>query len=146
MNGTAVSESTCAARDEDRDGGRLSRSSAARGQERRRHKAMAVPGVRQVVRIDDAVAVVADHMGAAKKGLAALDIEWNEGPNATLTHGRDRADLDGGAPDRGRSRGRPATSTRLWRSAAKKIESVYELPYLVARDDGAAELHGARAA
>src|SRR6202163_2248933 len=32
--------------------------------------AKAVKGVRQVVRLDDAVAVVADHMGAAKKGLA----------------------------------------------------------------------------
>src|SRR6267142_1329686 len=31
--------------------------------------ARAVNGVRQIVRLDDAVAVVADHMGAAKKGL-----------------------------------------------------------------------------
>ena len=37
--------------------------------------AKAVRGVRQIVRLDDAVAVVADHMGAAKKGLAALMIE-----------------------------------------------------------------------
>src|ERR1700726_4747437 len=41
--------------------------------------AKAVKGVRQVVRLDDAVAVVADHMGAAKKGLAALVIEWDGG-------------------------------------------------------------------
>ena len=31
----------------------------------------AAKGVRQIVRLDDAVAVVIDHMGAAKKGLAA---------------------------------------------------------------------------
>ena len=48
-------------------------------------KAMAVNGVSQVVRLDDAVAVIAQHMGAAKKGLAALDIQWDEGPNATLS-------------------------------------------------------------
>src|SRR5205085_85034 len=42
--------------------------------------AKAVKGVRQIVRLDDAVAVVADHMGAAKKGLAALVIEWDDGP------------------------------------------------------------------
>ena len=36
--------------------------------------AKAVKGVRQIVRLDDAVAVIADHMGAAKKGLAALVI------------------------------------------------------------------------
>ena len=47
--------------------------------------AKAVRGVRQIVRLDDAVAVVADHMGAAKKGLAALKIEWDDGPNATLS-------------------------------------------------------------
>ncbi|MBV8521834.1 MAG: xanthine dehydrogenase family protein molybdopterin-binding subunit, partial [Acetobacteraceae bacterium] len=47
--------------------------------------AKAVKGVRQIVRLNDAVAVVADHMGAAKKGLAALKIEWDDGPHATLT-------------------------------------------------------------
>src|SRR5258706_15392159 len=47
--------------------------------------ARAVKGVRQIVRLDDTVAVVADHMGAAKKGLEALVIEWEEGPNAKLT-------------------------------------------------------------
>src|SRR3982075_3028329 len=46
--------------------------------------AKAVKGVRQIVRLDDAVAVVADHMGAAKKGLAALAIEWDDGPHAKL--------------------------------------------------------------
>ena len=34
-------------------------------------------GVRQVVNIDEAVAVVADHMGAAKKGLVS---ETDAGP------------------------------------------------------------------
>src|SRR5439155_15512079 len=47
-------------------------------------KAKAVKGVGKVVRLDDAVAVVADHMGAAKKGLAALVIEWEDGPHAKL--------------------------------------------------------------
>ena len=46
--------------------------------------AKAVKGVRQIIRLDDAIAVVADHMGAAKKGLAALVIEWEDGPHANL--------------------------------------------------------------
>jgi isoquinoline 1-oxidoreductase beta subunit len=46
--------------------------------------AKAVNGMRQIVRLDDAVAVVADHMGAAKKGLAALVVEWDDGPHAKL--------------------------------------------------------------
>src|SRR5260370_5128208 len=49
--------------------------------------ARAVNGVRQIVRLDDAVAVVADHMGAAKKRLAALGGEWGDGPYARLTPG-----------------------------------------------------------
>jgi isoquinoline 1-oxidoreductase subunit beta len=56
--------------------------------------AWAVEGVRQIVRLDDAVAVVADHMGAAKKGLEALKIEWDDGPHASLSSemvGRDSA-------------------------------------------------------
>src|SRR3989441_5354531 len=48
-------------------------------------KARRIKGVQQVVRLDDAVAVVADHMWAAKQGLAALDIRWDEGPNAKLS-------------------------------------------------------------
>src|SRR5258705_9051122 len=46
--------------------------------------AKAVKGVRQIVQLEDAVAVVADHMGAAKKGLAALVIQWDDGPHAKL--------------------------------------------------------------
>jgi isoquinoline 1-oxidoreductase subunit beta len=45
-------------------------------------KAKQLPGVRQVVVLEDFVAVVGDHTWAAKQGLAALDIQWDEGPNA----------------------------------------------------------------
>ena len=48
-------------------------------------QARAVPGVRQVVVLDDLVAVVGDHMWAAKQGLAALDVTWNDGPNGTVS-------------------------------------------------------------
>jgi isoquinoline 1-oxidoreductase beta subunit len=43
-----------------------------------------IRGVRQIVRIDDAVAVIADHTWAARKGLAALRITWDEGANASI--------------------------------------------------------------
>ncbi|HEX7944133.1 MAG TPA: molybdopterin cofactor-binding domain-containing protein, partial [Phenylobacterium sp.] len=48
-------------------------------------KAKAVPGVRQVVVLDNLVAVVGDHMWAAKQGLAALDITWDDGPNGGVS-------------------------------------------------------------
>jgi isoquinoline 1-oxidoreductase beta subunit len=47
-------------------------------------KAKAIQGVRQIVRLDDAVAVVADHMWAAKQGLAALDIRWDDGQHGRI--------------------------------------------------------------
>jgi isoquinoline 1-oxidoreductase subunit beta len=43
-----------------------------------------VPGVRQVVVLDDLVAVVGDHMWAALQGMRALVIEWAPGPNAAI--------------------------------------------------------------
>jgi len=42
-------------------------------------------GVRQVVVLDNAVAVVADNTWYAKQGAAALKIQWDDGPNAKLS-------------------------------------------------------------
>jgi isoquinoline 1-oxidoreductase beta subunit len=47
--------------------------------------ALAVAGVRQVVRVGDAVAVVAEHTWAAKKGLKAAAVRWDDGPNAIVS-------------------------------------------------------------
>ena len=47
--------------------------------------ARSIAGVRQVVALDDAVAVVGDHMWAAKCGLEALEIRWDDGPNAAVS-------------------------------------------------------------
>lgn len=44
--------------------------------------ALRVRGVGQVVRLSDVVAVVADHMGAARKGLAAAVVQWDDGAAA----------------------------------------------------------------
>ena len=47
-------------------------------------EAMAVPGVVQVVRLDDRVAVVAEHYWQAVKGRRALTITWEEGAAAGI--------------------------------------------------------------
>jgi isoquinoline 1-oxidoreductase beta subunit len=44
-----------------------------------------IPGVQKIVVLDDMVAVVGDHMWAAKKGLDALVVDWDEGPNARIS-------------------------------------------------------------
>jgi isoquinoline 1-oxidoreductase beta subunit len=48
-------------------------------------KAKAVPGVLQVVPISNGIAVVAKNTWAAFQGQKALEIAWNEGPNAKVS-------------------------------------------------------------
>ena len=103
--------------------------------------ARAVKGVRQVVRIDDAVAVVADHMGAAKKGLAAAAIQWDDGPNATLSSADIVRQLEEASKRPGavaRSEGDAAAGARR-RGAAdrRRLSDAVPRP----RGDGADELH-----
>jgi isoquinoline 1-oxidoreductase subunit beta len=92
--------------------------------------AKAVKGVRQIVRLDDAVAVVADHMGAAKKGLAALEIEWDDGPHAKLTT-RDVLDaLEKATLSPGAVAQNIGDVDKAIASAATKVEASYHLPFL----------------
>lgn len=42
-------------------------------------RARAIPGVRDVVKLDDGVAVIGDHFWAAKTGVEALEAEWDFG-------------------------------------------------------------------
>jgi isoquinoline 1-oxidoreductase beta subunit len=48
-------------------------------------RAKAIAGVRQIVVLDDLVAVVGDHTWAALQGLQALDVSWDEGTNAGVS-------------------------------------------------------------
>jgi isoquinoline 1-oxidoreductase beta subunit len=93
-------------------------------------KALATKGVRQVVRLDDAVAVVADHMGAAKKGLAALAIEWNEGPNATLGTADVVRELESALQGAGAIAQREGDVETAMAGAATKVEATYQVPFL----------------
>jgi len=94
-------------------------------------KAKAVEGVRQIVRLDDVVAVVADHMWAAKQGLKALVIRWDDGPNGTVNTADVVQGLAAAAQKPGvivRNEGDVAAALA---GAPKKLESVYEVPFLV---------------
>lgn len=48
-------------------------------------KAKAVPGVKNVVQISNGVAVIADNTWNAMQGRKVLDVQWDEGPNASQT-------------------------------------------------------------
>ena len=92
--------------------------------------AKAVKGVRQIVRLDDAVAVVADHMGAAKKGLAALVIEWDAGPHANLSTDDVARALEQATLNAGAVAQNIGDVDKALAGAATKVEATYHLPFL----------------
>jgi isoquinoline 1-oxidoreductase subunit beta len=92
--------------------------------------AKAVKGVRQIVRLDDAIAVVADHMGAAKKGLAALVIEWDDGPHAKLGTDDILHDLERATQNPGAVAQSIGDTDKAMASAATKVEATYQVPFL----------------
>jgi CO/xanthine dehydrogenase Mo-binding subunit len=93
--------------------------------------AMAVPGVVQVVRLPNAVAVVGDYFWAAKRGLDACKITWDPGPNAGLTTAKLWADLD-----RASQAATAAVAVthgdvnRAYNDAKTKLAAVYRQPFL----------------
>jgi isoquinoline 1-oxidoreductase subunit beta len=92
--------------------------------------AKAVNGVRQIVRLDDAVAVVADHMGAAKKGLAALKIEWDDGPHSKLATGDVARELENATTKPGAVAQNVGDADKAMAGAATKLEATYQVPFL----------------
>jgi isoquinoline 1-oxidoreductase subunit beta len=92
--------------------------------------AKAVKGVRQIVRLDDVVAVVADHMGAAKKGLAALKIEWDDGQNGTLSTADIAKELEQATLGTGAVAQKIGDADKAMADAATRVEAIYQVPFL----------------
>jgi isoquinoline 1-oxidoreductase beta subunit len=92
--------------------------------------AKVVKGVRQIVRLDDAIAVVADHMGAAKKGLAALVIEWDDGPHAKLNTDDILHELERATQKPGAVAQNIGDIDKAMASATSKVEATYQVPFL----------------
>jgi isoquinoline 1-oxidoreductase subunit beta len=92
--------------------------------------AKAVKGVSQIVQLEDAVAVVADHMGAAKKGLAALVIEWDEGPHAKLNTEEIVGELEKATLSSGAVAQNIGDVDSAMASAVTKVEATYQVPFL----------------
>ena len=92
--------------------------------------AKAVKGVRQIVRLDDAVAVVADHMGAAKKGLAALTIKWDDGPHSKLETADIASELEQATLGSGPVAQNIGDVDKALASAVTKVEAIYQVPFL----------------
>ena len=91
-------------------------------------KAKQVKGVRQIIQIPQGVAVLADGYWQAKKGRDALQIQWDNGPNAGLSSDGITKMLSDATQQEGkvaRNEGNVGAT-----SGAKVLEAVYEAPYL----------------
>ena len=93
-------------------------------------KAKAIKGVHQIVRLDDAVAVVADHMWAAKQGLAALAIRWDDGANGKVSTSDVVRGLDEASQKPGVVARKQGDAAAALARAAKKLDAVYDVPFL----------------
>ena len=103
-----------------------------------RAAAMQQPGVRAVVPLEGSsfgdvpgVAIIADSWWQAKQALAALKVQWNAGPHATLDSGQimrtlhEAAQQDDGLPLRSVGEAKEAIA-----KAARVLDVSYEAPYL----------------
>jgi len=91
--------------------------------------AKTIPGMQKVVVLDDLVAVVGDHMWAAKKGLDALVVTWSNGANAQVSSRDIWEDLRAASKKDGavaKSTGNVAKAL----SQGDKFEAAFELPFL----------------
>lgn len=90
-----------------------------------------VPGVRAVVRAgDEAVAVIADHMWAAKTGLEALRPAWDSGALGAITTASIVASMEQASRNPGVVAKREGDATVAINGAATKLSATYELPFL----------------
>ncbi|HEY0801265.1 MAG TPA: molybdopterin cofactor-binding domain-containing protein, partial [Steroidobacteraceae bacterium] len=92
--------------------------------------ARAVMGVHQVVRLENAVAVVADHMGAAKKGLRMAAIQWEEGPHAAVGSADIVSQLEEASKRPGAVARNQGDVERALAGSARRIDAIYQLPFL----------------
>ncbi len=93
-------------------------------------KAKAIAGVKDAVQISNGVAVIADNTWAAFAGAKALEIKWDEGPNAVFNSGAIRKSFTEQTMQPGASARKVGNGAIGLNTAAKKIDALYEAPFL----------------
>jgi isoquinoline 1-oxidoreductase beta subunit len=88
-----------------------------------------IPGVQKIVVLDDLVAVVGDHMWAAKKGLDALVVTWSEGANASVNSKQVWEDLRAASAKDG-AVAKSVGDIAKGLATGERVEAAYELPFL----------------
>jgi isoquinoline 1-oxidoreductase subunit beta len=88
-----------------------------------------MPGVRQVVVLEELVAVVGDNTWVAKKGLAALDITWDEGPNAHVSTDTVWQQIRASSEQKGVV-ARTEGDVTHGLGTGERLDAAYEMPFL----------------
>src|SRR5262249_2323615 len=81
-------------------------------------------------KLDDAVAVVANHTFAAMQGLAAANPRWHAGPNAKVSMGDIVGQLARASERRGAVARHEGDAAAVIAGAERRMEAVYEQPFL----------------
>src|SRR5215813_1983092 len=94
-------------------------------------KLAGIKGVHRVVKLTDAVAVVADSWWRAKKAAEALPVNWDTGENSAVSSATIRAHVQTGLSTTDARIGRnDGDVERAIAHAIKRVEADYEVPFL----------------
>ncbi len=93
-------------------------------------RARSMPGVRKIVAVPAGVAVIADSFWQAKMAREALRVDWDEGSMRTFNTTQMMEEFRGRAKSPGKTVRNDGDAASALANAAKKIEAVYEVPYL----------------
>jgi isoquinoline 1-oxidoreductase subunit beta len=93
-------------------------------------RALASSDVIKVLKVENAVAVIAKHTWAAKRGLDALTIEWDFGKNSEVTTKDLVDDLKKAANKNGAVATNEGDVEKAFKQANKTFEAAYEQPFL----------------
>ena len=93
-------------------------------------RAKAVPGVKSVVQVSTGVGVVADNTWSAMQGREALQITWDEGEGAKNSSEAIHKLYQGRLEQTGAIARKDGDADAAMGAAAKKVEAVYEVPFL----------------
>jgi isoquinoline 1-oxidoreductase beta subunit len=93
-------------------------------------RARSMPGVRKIVAVPSGVVVIADSFWQAKMARESLHIDWDDSAMHTFSTSQMMQQFREQAKSPGTSVRREGDPDTAFSQAAKKIEAVYEFPYL----------------
>ena len=89
-----------------------------------------IPGVIEVVRLDNAVAVIGEHTWAAFAGVRALEIDWALGDNAGIDSAQMEREIRAALDKPGAIANEQGDIDAALKDAANTFEAEYEMPFL----------------